>query len=137
MLKPMPSPRGTNVERLFIRASGPAAAYDAAGVSDLMDEEHRARLEDAFAKLNVFLQQKLPQDDQAAAKSLVELLLDAAMGSSPGATDEPPNFPGKPLVGGKQVAQDAKARLRAAAAKTAAAKNAAARYPDAAKIKHA
>jgi hypothetical protein len=85
MRRPMPSPRGTNVARLFVN---PRGAYDA------------ALPEDAAAELLVFLQGKLTDADLAEFCKMAGI--DAGM-----SMDEPADFAGKPTVGGGKFGQDA------------------------------
>lgn len=61
MLRSMPSPSGTNHERLFIRGRGPVAAYDAAeGLTD-----------DVIARLKAFLKGKISDEDLAKIEELL------------------------------------------------------------------
>lgn len=128
MLIPMPSPRGTNHAKLFLRARGPVAAYDSrrglAADAALSDEKKGAILD--------FLAGKLSSDDIMSVKAML---------SGERAYDEPPDFPGKPKVGGGMTALD---RLpsslrrevidRTLSARDSRAKSFAERFPDAARI---
>lgn len=81
-LRPMPSPRDTNLAKLFLPAN-PKAAYDA------------ALPEDAKAALLEFLRDKLSTEDHAAFAKMLEADTDAAMDDG-----GPEPFAGMPLPGG-------------------------------------
>ena len=62
----MPSPRGTNIEKLYIvRGRGPAGALDAALKRVACDDD------DAIAKVQQFLKSKLQPDDYETLEDLV------------------------------------------------------------------
>jgi hypothetical protein len=87
-MRPMPSPRGTNLAKLFL-PSNPRGAYDA------------ALSEESGAAIYAFLQGKLSDEDLAEFCKLAGI--DAGVGM-----DEPADFPGKPLTGGGKFGQDSK-----------------------------
>ena len=73
MLIPMPSPRGTNHESLFIRAPRrPAAAYDSsAGLNQHLGDQLLLFLRDKlsaadYTKLETLLEKESPNDDPVA-----------------------------------------------------------------------
>jgi hypothetical protein len=94
---PMPSPRGTNLARLYVSArwSNPVAAYDAAEGLQATGEVTPAKA--VYAKLVAALS---PKDLRELRDLLQTEKIDeyAAVDQSEGATDEPPDFPGKPLI---------------------------------------
>jgi hypothetical protein len=117
-LVPMPSPRGTNYEGLYVDARwvvDPQAAYDSkhglARDDDLIEDPNKARgtggdaeelpsaggfetsLECACGRVLYELRRN------GASPELVEELK-RALGMTDGATDEPPDFSGKPRPGG-------------------------------------
>lgn len=89
MLKAMPSPKGTNLDRRFIiDRSRPSAAYDAA----LSDE--------SALKLLEFLRGKLSDEDLSDFCKLAGVDAGVSM------DDGPEPFPGMPLRGGGKFGQD-------------------------------
>ena len=86
MRTPMPSPRGTNVARLFLNRS-PAGAYDA------------ALSEESAAELLAFLQGKLSEADLAEFCKMAGIDQGITM-------DEPEPFKGMPTVGGGKFGED-------------------------------
>lgn len=106
-MKPMPSPRGTNREQLFVPASvlgrGPTAAYDAAPRRfDRDEEEETYRAEHVCDRLRRMALELSPEEQERLLDSLRELLaggsveqwLESDRGSH--ARDEPPPFAGRP-----------------------------------------
>lgn len=90
MLKPMPSPHGTNHARRFIAERGARGAYDAApglSDSDLSDE--------AALRLLEFLRGKLSDDDLATFCKIAGI--DGGMTMD---DDQPEPFEGRPQRGG-------------------------------------
>jgi hypothetical protein len=119
MRTPMPSPNGTNHALLFVNT--PGAAYDAAPVID-GNRKLGGLSGKGYTRLMEFLTGKLEDDDMFE----LHRLLEGIGGDKPTdleddpanvknveqmenlAGDEPPNFRGKPKVGGGMVAQDQK-----------------------------
>jgi hypothetical protein len=133
MRKPMPSPRGTNYERLFI-SSGPAAAYDAIG--GLSPAEYGRRMAHKLtARRGMAFDLELPEEDENVRQkeldegdaeteaSIIALTTWCKQNLSEkdisrvinqlidhnGAMDEPTDFPGRPRTGGTK-AMDARRR---------------------------
>lgn len=140
MSKPMPSPRGTNIEGLYL-GDRRGAAYDAA----MLSAEGNLSADQLDAVLE-FLADKLGPDELAVVK---QLLMIEGGGTDVTGMDEPPPFPGRPTPGGKLVGMDGRLhdishlspRIRAEvrrAIERQRADNAAGfsrRHPDAARIK--
>ena len=104
-LRPMPSPKGTNLAKLFLPAN-PKGAYDAA----LPDDAKAALLE--------FLRDKLSTEDLATFAKMLGADPEAAMDDEGG----PEPFPGMPQTGGGKAMDS---RLRSFAE----------RFPNAARIR--
>jgi hypothetical protein len=124
----MPSPRGTNFERLFMPSRSPAGAYDAAL------ESGAGATGNPIDDIKTFLKGKLSDADFAEVEKMLSEYHGLGM-------DDPADFPGKPRVGGSNVALDRlPPRLRRQvidAISDQRSRNEAgflARYPDAAKI---
>jgi hypothetical protein len=117
VVRPMPSPRGTNAEGRYLvfrtpmQLSGRGAAYDAA-----RDAEEDAELE-KLRKVMDFLQTRLePGDLDIVMKMLepaYEFTSEDGEVESPISTtgDQPPPFKGRPTPGGKPLGQDALRKL--------------------------
>lgn len=114
----MPSPRGTNHERLFISRRSAEAAYDSDpdGNDDTADIVKNALRE---------LASKMTAEEWSA---MYQQLRD----ETEMASDNPPNFPGKPIPGGGMVAQDGRHR----AGSTGARNSYDAAFPEAARLGH-
>ena len=122
-MRAMPSPRGTNFERLFLPDRNPVAAYDSAtGVGDPVDQ------------IKAFLKSKLSDADFAEVEKMLSEYGGLGM-------DEPADFRGKPRAGGTNVALDGLSpRLRRQVIDAVSDQRSRSeagfltRYPDAAKI---
>ena len=127
-MQAMPSPRGTNFERLFMPSRTPAGAYDAA------PDDSATGAGDPISEIKAFLKSKLSDADFAE----VEKMLGEYGGMG---MDDPADFRGKPRVGGTNVALDRlPPRLRRQVIDAISDQRSRsdagfrARYPDAAKI---
>jgi hypothetical protein len=127
MYTPMPSPRGTNNERLFI-STGRGAAYDSAGGLDGLSPAQygrRAARRLAYDDTNPSAGQAQAADPNAdtdpdkiadwckqnlSYEAIQKLVL--ALQDDAGAQDEPPDFRGRPHTGGTMSAMDARPRVR-------------------------
>jgi hypothetical protein len=74
-----PSPRGTNIEQLFLRPLGSAAAFDAAQRRRANDAVDPDALKESVDNLTGHLGATLQGDDLTKAYSLLSALLNAAV----------------------------------------------------------
>ena len=116
---PLPSPKGTNLEKLFFN-SNPRAAYD------------EALSEEAATALMLFLKERLSDSDFAEAVRLGKGILDDAQAMD----DESELNERMPMAKTNEAAMDQRrAALALRVARTPGAEDFATRFPGAAKIK--